>query len=85
MAYKGKKIADGGESQTVWLKVKKSTYKGKDYENFQGSLDLGGGKMLKIQIYADLPTTEKDGETLLAARVSKWKSDRAEKRKTRSW
>jgi|GEM_PF-4458586 len=84
--YKRKFATDG--SETVWLKRKEiRTKSGDTGEVFQSSFDTGGGKMIKISVYADLsPTTFDDGKEALAVRVSKWKGNgNNNQRKKQSW
>lgn len=76
--YSGGKpqIANGAEGQTLWLKQKmRKKRDGTETEVWQGSVDLGGGKMLKISLPGDLYTIPSDKGDLLPAYVSKWKSD----------
>jgi hypothetical protein len=76
---------------TVWLKnkmVKKRD--GSEKEVFQGSVDIGGGKMIKISIDARLYTVdlERNGVTTSAvpAYCSKWKAEpRTQTSAKKSW
>lgn len=85
MAQKGK-LADGADAQTVWLKFNEREYKGKKITTFKGSVDIGGGKMLSISLYADLTTIKgDDGKELIGAYVQKWKSDKPARAARKSW
>lgn len=75
-----KKTLANAEGLTLWLKHKIIKKKdGSEKEVFQNSVDIGGGKMIKISIDARLYHIEKenrkgDTENLLPCYVSKWKS-----------
>lgn len=76
-----RKNLQNSEGLTLWLKHKIVRKKdGSEKEVFQGSVDIGGGKMIKFQIDARLYHIEKMNtrtglmENLLPAYVSKWKS-----------
>jgi len=76
-----RKNLQNSEGLTLWLKHKIVRKKdGSEKEVFQGSVDIGGGKMVKIQLDARLYHIEKLNsktglvENLLPAYVSKWKS-----------
>jgi hypothetical protein len=81
MSYsKERKNLQNSEGLTLWLKHKMVRRKdGTEKEVFQGSVDLGGGKMVKIQIDARMYTVDVDvkGQSIptLPVYVSKWKSD----------
>jgi hypothetical protein len=79
--YGQRKNLQNSEGLTLWLKHKMVRKKdGTEKEVFQGSVDIGGGKMIKISIDARLYHVEKVNskngvtENLLPAYVSKWKS-----------
>jgi len=65
---------------TLWLKKKiRKNRNGEEREVFSGSIDMGGGKMVKVQIPAELYTVTREDRKgqeneLLPAYVSKWKS-----------
>jgi hypothetical protein len=81
MAYsKERKNLQNSEGLTMWLKhkfVKKKD--GTEKEVFQGSVDIGGGKMVKIQVDARMYTVDVavNGNPVacLPVYVSKWKSE----------
>lgn len=78
MAYNQNKKNLGGSTQglTLWLKhkiIKKKN--GEEKEVFQSSVDIGGGKMVKISIDARLYTIDSKDGHLLPVYVSKWKTN----------
>ena len=85
MAKQYPKIAEGGNFQTAWLKFKTvKSSKGNDLEVLQGSIDFGGGNMVKLTLYADCNTVDVKGEQMLPVRVSKWKSTRQNQNTSRA-
>jgi hypothetical protein len=93
MAYSNntQKNLQNQEGLTLWLKhklIKKRD--GSEKEVFQGSVDIGGGKMIKVSIDARLYTVDLDvkGQTIpaLPIYVSKWKSENRNMSKSnKSW
>jgi hypothetical protein len=72
---------------TVWLKHKiVKNKKGEEREVFQSSVDIGGGKMVKLTIDARLYTVEAEKGHILPVYVSKWKSEqRPQNTNSKSW
>jgi hypothetical protein len=86
-----KKTLANSQGHTLWLKHKIVKRKdGTEKEVFQGSVDIGGGKMVKISIDARLYTVELENKGTmthaLPAYVSKWKSEpRLQQTNKNSW
>ena len=82
MSNKRFSMKSGYNSETIWLKPKTiKNKKGEEIEVFQGSVDQGGGKMMKVTLYRDLSIVSTDDGDLLPCRLTKWKSDRNSKNK----
>lgn len=77
----------------LWLKEKTKTKrkgenKGEEYTVFEGTIDLGGGKMLTVKTYRGEAVQNKDGENLIPLAVKKWKGNPSRNRsqsRQKSW
>ncbi|PCJ67283.1 MAG: hypothetical protein COA58_02905 [Bacteroidetes bacterium] len=93
MGNKYPKFAEGDNFEAVHLKRKtkqvfKGDKKGEDYEMYEGSFDIGGGKMITLSFYVDqAPYEDKSGEERFVVNAKRWKSDKKAKgRKTgKAW
>ena len=91
MAYNNnstqKKTLATSQGLTAWCKLKTvKNKKGEEREVFQTSVDIGGGKMVKLTIDARLYTVDSDKGVIFPVYVSKWKSDQKPKvQNSNSW
>ena len=76
---------------TIWLKPKtkkvfKGENKGEEYEVLQGTVDMGAGKMLTIEVYADLNMRDTKDGPMLPVKARKWKgTPKTTQRRGKSW
>lgn len=77
----------GKSNITAWAKIKtKKSKSGEEYEVFRATIDTGAGKMITLEMYADLEPRLVNDEPMLPIRVSKWKGQPKQNRKSRaSW
>lgn len=82
-----KKTLATSQGLTAWCKLKIiKNKKGEEREVFQTSVDIGGGKMIKLTVDARLYTVDSDKGFMLPVYVSKWKSEaRPQQTANKSW
>lgn len=90
MAYNNgnqRKTLANQNALTAWCKHKTvKNKKGEEREVFQTSVDIGGGKMIKLTVDARLYTVDSDKGHIFPIYVSKWKAEqRPQNAINRSW